>query len=328
MLLVAFFGVACGTPIKQRTEQRLRALSVSRMLQDEEPSQSDLHEGRMPGAEDDEVSSREEGVCPNYISLTGNEGGRFKVDDAYCDKNCRAGFCPKDKCRCSTDQEPEIGTSGDACPKYLSLTGNDVGRHQVDDKWCDGNCRGNFLSCPTDKCRCSTDPEPEASDGSAAAAVAELAVAPVAPLPVAPVAPTPLAVAPLVAPTAPVTPEGKAGQLPFGCSKYVGIETESNVWAPKRHEPGHTKTKIKKVDDEYCEKNCRAGFCPEASCRCATDPEPEPDPSDMSEAAVAKRMAADPHAAPKDELAGRGNGLQGLEGAEVYEEGIDDGPKK
>ena len=165
VLLVALLGVACGIPIgskRQLAEQRLRSL-VARMLQDEDPTRSDLHEGRMPGADDDEDTG--EGVCPSYVSLTGNEGGRLQVDDSYCDKNCRAGFCPKDKCRCGTDPAPEnrhglIGTDDDACPKYVTLDGNGAEKakfNQVDDDWCDSNCRGNFLSCPKDKCRCFTD---------------------------------------------------------------------------------------------------------------------------------------------------------------------------
>ena len=395
VILVALLGVACGIPVaskKQRAEQRLRAL-VSRMLQDKEPSHSDLHEKRVTGA--DAAAASGVAVCPSYVSLAGNDAGRLQVDDVYCDKNCRAGFCPKDKCRCSTDQEPEsrsglVGFTEDACSKYVSLTGNDGGRLQVDDAWCDGNCRGRFLSCPKDKCRCltdpaaskeklvtpsaaplaasedealagncpkfvglggahdgnpnkrwsgskedecestplelerhsictspdpacalslrsdcekncrkgfcpetkcrcSTDPEPEPSDESAQAAIAQL--------PVAPVAPTPIAVAPLVAPVAPVAPAETV--IAGNCEKFVGLEIVANTWAPKRHEPGHTNTKIKKVDDEYCEKNCRKGFCPEEKCRCITDPAPVPEESEDD--AAAKRMAADPHATPKDD---------------------------
>ena len=167
LLAAALLGVACGIPIgtkRQQAERKLKSL-VSRMLQDEEPRPSDLHEGRMPGADDDE--DRGAGVCPSYVSLTGNEGGRLQVDDEYCDKNCRMGFCPTDKCRCSTDEAAEaenrhglIGTAEDACPKYVTLAEGDGSKStfgQVDDDWCDSNCRGNFLSCPKDKCRCFTD---------------------------------------------------------------------------------------------------------------------------------------------------------------------------
>ena len=49
--------------------------------------------------------------CPSYVSNlapSADRTGPFKsVDDAYCEKNCRAGFCPEEKCRCITDPEPE-----------------------------------------------------------------------------------------------------------------------------------------------------------------------------------------------------------------------------
>ena len=41
--------------------------------------------------------------CPSYVSNlppAGERKGPFKrVDDAYCEKNCRQGFCPEDSCR-------------------------------------------------------------------------------------------------------------------------------------------------------------------------------------------------------------------------------------
>ena len=164
MLVAALLGAATGVPIgskRQQAEQRLKSL-VSRMLQDEEPRTADLHEGRMPGAEEDDKDLGT-GVCPSYVSVNGNAGGRLQVNDEYCDKNCRMGFCPPDKCRCSTDRDTSthglIGTPDDACPKYVTLE-EDGGKskfNQVDDDWCDKNCRGNFLSCPKDKCRCFTD---------------------------------------------------------------------------------------------------------------------------------------------------------------------------
>lgn len=164
MLVAALLGAATGIPIgskRQQAEQRLKSL-VSRMLQDEEPRSADLHEGRMPGAEEDDKDLGT-GVCPSYVSINGNAGGRLQVNDEYCDKNCRMGFCPPDKCRCSTDRDTSthglIGTPDDACPKYVTLE-EDGGKskfNQVDDDWCDSNCRGNFLSCPKDKCRCFTD---------------------------------------------------------------------------------------------------------------------------------------------------------------------------
>ena len=164
MLVAALLGAATGVPIgskRQQAEQRLKSL-VSRMLQDEEPRTADLHEGRMPGAEEDDKDLGA-GVCPSYVSVNGNAGGRLQVNDEYCDKNCRMGFCPPDKCRCSTDRDTSthglIGTPDDACPKYVTLE-EDGGKskfNQVDDDWCDSNCRGNFLSCPKDKCRCFTD---------------------------------------------------------------------------------------------------------------------------------------------------------------------------
>jgi hypothetical protein len=185
------------------------------------------------------------------------------------------------------------------CLKFVGLGGTNDGKPKLkrwsgskEDEYCEKNCRAGF--CPETMCRCSTDPEPEPSEESAEAAVAELAVAPaVVPL----VAPTPMAVAPQVAPAAPIAPEAEGLLLPNAenCPKFLGLRTEANKWAPKRHEPGHTKSKFKKVDDEYCEKNCRAGFCPKDKCRCATDPELEPS-DESEEAALARRMAADPHA--------------------------------
>jgi len=36
--------------------------------------------------------------------LDANDNALFtQPDDAYCDANCHGGFCPEDKCRCSTD---------------------------------------------------------------------------------------------------------------------------------------------------------------------------------------------------------------------------------
>ena len=169
MLVAALLGAATGVPIgskRQQAEQRLKSL-VSRMLQDEEPRTADLHEGRMPGAEEEDKDLGT-GVCPSYVSVNGNAGGRLQVNDEYCDKNCRMGFCPPDKCRCSTDRDTSthglIGTPDDACPKYVTLE-EDGGKskfNQVDDDWCDKNCRGNFLSCPKDKCRCFTDTQARA----------------------------------------------------------------------------------------------------------------------------------------------------------------------
>ena len=42
------------------------------------------------------------GNCPQYVSLKALEGvggaiKQFATTDAYCEKNCRAGFCPEAK---------------------------------------------------------------------------------------------------------------------------------------------------------------------------------------------------------------------------------------
>ena len=297
VIQVALFGVACGIPIsgkKQHAEQKLIVTS--------------------------------EDACPKYVSLTGNDGGRLQVDDSWCEGNCRdRPLCPKDKCTCFTEhlhvvsgQEeaasadlrkamvkekvaapvaapvatPEGGALPGSCPKFVGRGSSADGNPRLkgysstkEDEYCEKNCRKGF--CPETTCRCSTDVLAEPSDESAEAAVAEL---PVAPLPVAPVAP----VAPQVLPTAPVA---------ANCPNYVGLTTVANVWAPKRHEPGHTKTKVKKIDDGYCERNCRKGFCPQDKCRCETDPEPVQKSADPENDAIAKRMAADPHAAAPDDSA-------------------------
>ena len=179
-----------------------------------------------------------------------------------------------------------------ACSKYVSLTGNEGGHNKVDNAWCDKNCRAGF--CPKESCRCFTDPEPEPDAANAEAALA-------------PVGPTPVAAAPLVAPTA--VPVAKALT---DCPKFIGLTLTKDTWAPSRHEPGRTKSKVTKVDDQYCEKNCRLGFCPKDKCRCSTDPEEEPDLSDESEAAVTKRMMNDPHASvPEGYEPERGDGSFG-----------------
>ena len=264
LLVAALLGVACGIPIgtkRQQAERKLKSL-VSRMLQDEEPRPSDLHEGRMPGADDDEDLGA--GVCPSYVSLTGNEGGRLQVDDEYCDKNCRMGFCPTDKCRCSTDEAAEaenrhglIGTAEDACPKYVTLAEGDGSKSkfgQVDDDWCDSNCRGNFLSCPKDKCRCFTDTQAlkdyrdEMATAKARDAMVKEKVA-----------------APMAVPEAATEEESLGGN----CPKFVGLAAAADG------NPKFKRWAAGSNDDEFCEKNCRAGFCPEAKCRCITDPEPE-----------------------------------------------------
>ena len=259
MLLAALLGVACGIPIgskRQQAERKLKSL-VSRMLQDEEPRPADLHEGRMPGAEDDEELGP--GVCPSYVSLTGNEGGRLQVDDEYCDKNCRMGFCPTDKCRCSTDEDTSrhglIGTPEDACPKYVTLDG-DGGKskfNQVDDDWCDSNCRGNFLSCPKDKCRCFTDTkalkdflaqaedEAKADEENLVGDDATLASARAADR------------AAINSQPGVVAAEEEA--LAGNCPKFVSLKALNGVGGA---------IKSFATTDEYCEKNCRAGFCPES----------------------------------------------------------------
>ena len=287
-----------------------------------------------------------------------------------CEKNCRAGFCPDTKCRCSTDPEPapsdESAEEAAAavlpvaplpvaplpvaplvaptapvapqevlagnCPKFVGLGGTGLTKskfNKVDDDYCEKNCRAGF--CPETRCRCSTDPEPEPSDESAEAAVAELPVAP-------------------LAPNAPATPKDD-------CPSYV-----SNL-----PPVGDQKGPFKRVDDEYCEKNCRAGFCPEASCRCSTDSAPEGavvdevDDSSPEEPVKWWKNQKNPPAPAQpvpwwktaktgqksdvtgDDFADDGadwepkGGEQDdfgatddswLDGAEVYEEGTDEGPTK
>ena len=292
LLVAALLGVACGIPIgskRQQAERKLKSL-VSRMLQDEEPRPSDLHEGRMPGAEDDEELGP--GVCPSYVSLTGNEGGRLQVDDEYCDKNCRMGFCPTDKCRCSTDEDTSrhglIGTPEDACPKYVTLDG-EGGKskfNQVDDDWCDSNCRGNFLSCPKDKCRCFTDTkalkdflaqaedEAKADEENLVGDDATLASARAADR------------AAINSQPGVVATEEEA--LAGNCPKFVSLKALNGVGGA---------IKSFATTDEYCEKNCRAGFCPETRCRCSTDPEPEPSDAGAEEAAAAVELPVAPVAA-------------------------------
>jgi len=279
VLQLALLGVACGIPIagkKQRAEQKLIVTS--------------------------------EDACPKYVSLTGNDGGRLQVDDAWCEGNCRdRPLCPTDKCTCFTGSGQEEAASADlrkamvkekvaapaaapegdarkeSCPKFVGRGSSADGNPRLkgsssekEDAYCEKNCRKGF--CPESTCRCITDVPAEPSDESAEAAVAEL-----------PVAPMPASTA-----TAPVAAT---------CPNYVGLTTVANVWAPKRHEPGHTKTKVKKIDDAYCERNCRKGFCPTDKCRCETDPEPIQKSADPENDAIAKRMMSDPHAVTPDDSA-------------------------
>ena len=85
VLQLALLGVACGIPIagkKQRAEQKLIVTS--------------------------------EDACPKYVSLTGNDGGRLQVDDAWCEGNCRdRPLCPTDKCTCFTGSGQEEAASAD-----------------------------------------------------------------------------------------------------------------------------------------------------------------------------------------------------------------------
>jgi len=290
-------------------------------------------------------------ACPKYVTLDDGKGGgkdgkskfsHLQVDDDWCDSNCRGNFlsCPKDKCRCFTDtqalkdflaqaaeatraeeddlvgddatlasaraadraaihSQPGVGATEEEelagnCPKFVSLkarngVGGAIKSFATTDEYCEKNCRAGF--CPESKCRCTTDPEPEPSAEQAAAL--ELPVAPVAPVVPLPVAPKVPVVAPLVAPTAPVVP---AEDLAGNCPSFVGLAG------------GQAKSKFNKVfmtDDEYCEKNCRAGFCPESRCRCSTDPEPEPSDASAEEAATVELpvapLAANAPATAKDD---------------------------
>ena len=335
VLRLAILGVACGVPIAPRSRTSLSS-----------------------------------GECPSYVSLTNSDSkskySRLQVDDEYCDKNCRAGYCPKDKCRCSTDHPepaapkpsdklvkekvatPEAASEEEAiagnCPKFVSLNGNTNGKSkfsQGDDAYCEKNCRAGF--CPETRCRCTTDPESETSNEDAADAMAA------APL----VAPTPMPVAPLVAPIAAATPKDD-------CPSYVS----------NRPPAGDEKGPFNQVDDAYCEKNCRAGFCPQASCRCSTEPAPEAVVVDEAAGSSParpfqpvkwwKNQQTPPHPAQpipwwKTAKTGKKSDVTGddfaddgasweqqnrlgseqeitddswLEGAEVYEEGTDEGPTK
>ena len=312
------------------------------------------------------------GNCPKFVSLKALNGvggaiKSFATTDEYCEKNCRAGFCPEAKCRCITDPEPEPAAAVDLpvapvapvvplpvapkvpvvaplvaptapavptedlagnCPSFVGLAGAQAKSKfnkvfMTDDEYCEKNCRAGF--CPETRCRCSTDPEPEPSDASTEEAAVELPVAPVA------------ANAPAAARD--------------DCPSYV-----SNL-----PPAGEKKGPFKRVDDEYCEKNCRQGFCPEASCRCSTEPAPESSLAvDEAEPVVDWRKnrknppaPAQPAAWWKKDKAGEKSDVTGddfaddgadwepkgsqqddlgatddswMDGAEVYEEGTDDGP--
>jgi len=260
--------------------------------------------------------------CPKYIALSGSANVKSKfnqVDDGWCDKNCRGNYlsCPKDKCRCFNEDHPEGSLVGDDamiasahaadkaainstpglatseeealggnCPKFVSIggTNNDntdfvnfggvskVQGHQVDNEYCEKNCRAGF--CPETKCRCTTDPDLQSSDEGAEDATALL-----------PVAPTPIAVAPLVAPTAPVAPEEEEHSIEGNCPKFVSLGDDMG----KSHFN-------KGVDNDYCERNCRAGFCPETKCRCSTDPETSDSDDEGAEDSASAPLAA--HTAP------------------------------
>merc|ERR1719253_1959923 len=54
------------------------------------------------------------------------------------------------------------------------------------------------------------------------------------------------------------------------CPKFVGLPGADDA------NPKFKRWASGANNDEFCEKNCRAGFCPEQKCRCITDPEPEP----------------------------------------------------
>ena len=324
------------------------------------------------------VATEEEalaGNCPKFVSLKALNGvggaiKSFATTDEYCEKNCRAGFCPEAKCRCTTDPEPEPAAAADLpvapvapvvplpvapelpvvaplvaptapvpaaedlagnCPSFVGLAGGQAKSKfnkvfMTDDEYCEKNCRAGF--CPETRCRCSTDPEPEPSDAGAeeAAAAVELPVAPVA--------------------------ANAAAAAKDDCPSYV-----SNL-----PPAGEKKGPFKRVDDEYCETNCRQGFCPEASCRCSTEPAPESSLAvDEAEPAVDWRKnrqnppaPAQPAAWWKKDKAGANSDVTGddfaddgadwepkgshqqddlgatddswLDGAEVYEEGADEGP--
>ena len=115
------------------------------------------------------------GNCPSYVGLKNGQAKSkfnkvFMTDDEYCEKNCRAGFCPETRCRCSTDPEPSDAQAAalelpvapaaakaakDDCPSYVSNlppAGERKGPFKrVDDAYCEKNCRQGF--CPEDSCR-------------------------------------------------------------------------------------------------------------------------------------------------------------------------------
>jgi hypothetical protein len=248
-----------------------------------------------------------EGNCPKFVGLGGTDASNPKFkrwsvskDDEYCEKNCRAGFCPETKCRCSTDLEPEssddraddpasvlpvaptpiavapvvaptapvapeaapaplIATDQDSCPKYIALSGSANVKskfNQVDDGWCDKNCRGNYLSCPKDKCRCFNEDHPEGSLVGDDAMIASAHAADKAAINSTPGL---------------ATSEEEA--LGGNCPKFVSIGGTNNDNTDFVNFGGVSKVQGHQVDNEYCEKNCRAGFCPETKCRCTTDPD-------------------------------------------------------
>ena len=64
----------------------------------------------------------------------------------------------KDEAEQAGQAEPDVTETKDdgGCPSYVSLAGEvQSAFSQVDDAWCESNCRGG--NCPEDKCMCSTD---------------------------------------------------------------------------------------------------------------------------------------------------------------------------
>ena len=362
VLRLAILGVACGVPIAPRSRTSLSSgecpsyvsltnsdskSKYSRLQVDDEYCDKNCRAGYCPKDKcrcstdhpepaapkpsdklvkekvaTPEAASEEEAIagnCPKFVSLNGNTNSKSKFsqgDDAYCEKNCRAGFCPETRCRCTTDPESETSdedaadamaaapqvaptapvvpkkeSDDDACAKYVSLVGDEDGTskfNQVDDDWCNKNCRGNFLSCPKDKCRCFTDPEPAAQDDlgdlvSDAAAIDAARAADRAAINHEAYRRGQQMKDDIVQEKV-ATPEAASEEeaIARNCPKFVSLNGNTSG-----------KSKFSQGDDAYCEKNCRAGFCPETRCRCTTDPESETSNEDAADA-----MAAAPLVAP------------------------------
>ena len=88
--------------------------------------------------------------------------------------------------------------------------------------------------------------------------------APVVPLPVAPVAPSAAAPAEALAGNCPSFVGLKNGQAKSKFNKVFMTDLTLALALTLTPNPNPDFNKVFMTDDEYCEKNCRAGFCPES----------------------------------------------------------------